>query len=211
MRFGEKIRILRTQRGLSQEQLALELGVSRQAISRWELGEVVPDTANVLRLSQLFGVSTDYLLHENYAGDRDIPAVKTAEFDLQKRQRAVGTGMFCRFGMLAAPALYHSEVRRGGETEMLPFLYVLALVFGIILACHTEKMRRSCKAPFGKLLLMDAAAVSCVCFLPPMLDWVPAGYGLLLSQLAAVPFLQRVWIILRRAYDLPDKAEKRKL
>lgn len=113
MRFGEKIRILRTQRGLSQEQLALELGVSRQAISRWELGEVVPDTANVLRLSQLFGVSTDYLLHENYAGDRDIPAVKTVEFDLQKRQRAVGTGMFCRFGMLAAPALYHSEVRRG--------------------------------------------------------------------------------------------------
>lgn len=210
MRFGEKLKQLRMRRGMSQEHLALELGVSRQAISRWELGEVVPDTANVLRVSQLFGVSTDYLLHENYSGDRDIPAVKQAEMDLQQRQQAVGTGMFCRFGMLAAPALYHARVRVGGDTEMLPFLYGMALLFGIILAYHTQKMRRVCEAPFGKLLLLDTLAVCCICFLPPVLDWIPAGYGLLVSQLAAVPFLQRIWRILRKAYGLPDKPPRQK-
>ena len=44
MTFGEKLYQLRRERGISQEFLAQELNVSRQAISRWELGEVVPDT-----------------------------------------------------------------------------------------------------------------------------------------------------------------------
>lgn len=48
MTFGEKLYRLRTEQGISQEALARKLGVSRQAISRWELGEVIPDTANVL-------------------------------------------------------------------------------------------------------------------------------------------------------------------
>lgn len=50
---------------MSQEALARELNVSRQTISRWELGEVAPDTVNVLALSKLMGVSTDYLLRDD--------------------------------------------------------------------------------------------------------------------------------------------------
>ena len=57
MTFGEKLYRLRKERGMSQEALAQELGVSRQAISRWELEEVAPDTGNVLAASRLFGVS----------------------------------------------------------------------------------------------------------------------------------------------------------
>ena len=64
MTFGEKLYQLRKQRGISQESLAQELNVSRQAISRWELNEVVPDTENVLAVSRRFGVSTDYLLRD---------------------------------------------------------------------------------------------------------------------------------------------------
>ena len=51
MTFGEKLYQLRKGRSMSQEALAGELGVSRQAISRWELGEVLPDTASVLAVS----------------------------------------------------------------------------------------------------------------------------------------------------------------
>lgn len=53
MRFGEKLYRLRKERGMSQETLAAELAVSRQAISRWELGEVVPD---LLALACAFGL-----------------------------------------------------------------------------------------------------------------------------------------------------------
>ena len=62
MNLSEKLLALRKARTMSQEELAERLDVSRQAISRWEIGEVIPDTTNVLAVSRLFGVSTDYLL-----------------------------------------------------------------------------------------------------------------------------------------------------
>lgn len=59
MTFGEKLQLLRKGRGWSQERLAEEIPISRQAVSKWESGAAMPDTENVLRISQLFGVSTD--------------------------------------------------------------------------------------------------------------------------------------------------------
>lgn len=62
MTTGQKIQALRKQRGLTQEQLAQRLGVSRQAVSRWELDESLPETANLLPLGEVLGVSLDTLL-----------------------------------------------------------------------------------------------------------------------------------------------------
>lgn len=62
MTLGSKIQKLRKEKGLSQEKLATEIGVSRQAVSKWELDESSPDTAKIVAISQLFEVSTDYLL-----------------------------------------------------------------------------------------------------------------------------------------------------
>ncbi len=64
MTLSEKILTLRKGSGMSQEELADKLNVSRQAISRWEMGTAMPDVTNVLGLSKLFGVTTDYLLHD---------------------------------------------------------------------------------------------------------------------------------------------------
>lgn len=62
MNIGKRIALCRKQAGLSQEQLAERLGVSRQAVSRWETGDATPDTEKVIQLSRLFHVTTDYLL-----------------------------------------------------------------------------------------------------------------------------------------------------
>ena len=62
MTFGEKLQALRKARSWSQEELATQINVSRQALSKRESGASVPDTENVVALSRLFGVSTDYLL-----------------------------------------------------------------------------------------------------------------------------------------------------
>ena len=86
MTFGEKLQALRKSRGWSQEQLAERIAVSRQAVSKWESGAAVADTENVVELSRLFGVSTDYLLHDDYTGDGDIPAVKSREAQLKKQK-----------------------------------------------------------------------------------------------------------------------------
>ena len=64
MTFGEKIQKLRKEAGLSQEELSYQLGVSRQAISKWERDNGYPETEKIVRMSKLFHVSLDYLLNE---------------------------------------------------------------------------------------------------------------------------------------------------
>ena len=76
MTYGEKLQALRETRSWSQEELATQINVSRQALSKWESGASVPDTENVVALSRLFGVSTDYLLLEN--GETTAQAAPTA-------------------------------------------------------------------------------------------------------------------------------------
>ena len=100
MTFGEKLQQLRKGRGWSQERLAEEIPISRQAVSKWESGAAAPDTENVVRLSAIFGVSTDYLLHDDFTGDEDIPAVKRREEELQKARNR-DTAMMVLMGIMA--------------------------------------------------------------------------------------------------------------
>ena len=62
MTIGETIQRLRTKRRLSQEQLAELVGVSRQAVSKWELNAALPDTDKLIPLARALGVSVDELL-----------------------------------------------------------------------------------------------------------------------------------------------------
>ena len=64
MTFKEKLIKLRKANALSQEELAEKIDVSRQSVSKWELGDSIPDSDKIVALSNLFGVSTDYLLKD---------------------------------------------------------------------------------------------------------------------------------------------------
>lgn len=64
MTIGVKIQNLRKQKGLSQEQLAETLGVSRQAVSKWEAEQSVPDIDKIILICDYFGVTTDYILRD---------------------------------------------------------------------------------------------------------------------------------------------------
>ncbi|NMB19445.1 MAG: helix-turn-helix transcriptional regulator [Firmicutes bacterium] len=65
MNFSDKVRMLRKEHGISQEELAGRLDVSRQAVSKWENGQGFPEMETVLRMSDLFGVSLDYLFKDD--------------------------------------------------------------------------------------------------------------------------------------------------
>ncbi len=65
MDLSDKLIALRRREGWSQEELAARLGVSRQSVSKWEGAQSVPDISRIVQLSQLFGVSCDYLLKED--------------------------------------------------------------------------------------------------------------------------------------------------
>ncbi len=62
MKIAERIQQLRKSKGLSQEQLAAQLDVSRQAVSKWESGQSVPELDKIILMSNLFETTTDYLL-----------------------------------------------------------------------------------------------------------------------------------------------------
>lgn len=82
MSFAEKILSLRTAARLSQEGLAEKLDVSRQAVSKWESGVTLPETDKLIYISNMFGVSLDYLL-------KDDMAVKPASHNTESLDRVV--------------------------------------------------------------------------------------------------------------------------
>ena len=65
MIFADKLILLRKKAGWSQEELADQINVTRQSVSKWEGAQSTPDLEKMLRLSELFGVSTDYLLKDD--------------------------------------------------------------------------------------------------------------------------------------------------
>ena len=81
MTFAEKLVQLRKRDGYTQEELSERLEVSRQTISRWEMGTAVPDSSNLLQISKLFKVSADYLLNDDYESDDDLPKVMEVKND----------------------------------------------------------------------------------------------------------------------------------
>lgn len=87
MRLSEKLASLRKEKGLTQLDLAERLSVSRQAISRWEVGTAVPSTDNLKVLSDLYGVSVDYLLNDDAELPPDPVESRTQQTESQSTSR----------------------------------------------------------------------------------------------------------------------------
>lgn len=111
MTFGEKIIRLRKSKGITQEQLAEQMGVTRQTISKWELDQSTPDLSYIKQLCEIFGVTADYLIDEN----KTEP--ETSRVHVEQEQPSVG----------------HSEINRkfvGGI--IVTVLGFLSLIFGVV-------------------------------------------------------------------------------
>lgn len=80
MELYENLARLRKEKGLSQQELAERLNVSRQSISKWELGTALPSTENLIGLSRLYGASLDYLVGNSDTREReDADSAEPAE------------------------------------------------------------------------------------------------------------------------------------
>nr|WP_325184515.1 helix-turn-helix transcriptional regulator [uncultured Oscillibacter sp.] len=115
MTFGEKLQKLRAREGLSQDALAELLNVSRQAVSRWERDETMPETEKVVRISDHFHVTTDYLLKD---GPEHFPPAS--------RPLPDPGDVWRKYGFLLAWAL-----ALWGAILCLRMLPVAAIAFGI--------------------------------------------------------------------------------
>ena len=103
MTLGQKLREIRKKFGLSQEQLAEIMNVSRQAITKWENDSGIPDVSNLQELSKVFGLTVDYLLNDQ----NQLPAlIMQKELDKDKYKhkflipfflRSFLAALFCDF------------------------------------------------------------------------------------------------------------------
>ena len=131
MNIADRIQHLRKAKGISQEELADRIGVSRQAVSKWESEQSSPDLDKVIFLSDFFEVTTDYILK----------GIETEKYAIEKNVNAiifffVATALNF-IGLIVSSAVWYEQQDAMAIVIGLIFMAMGCMVFGIGLACST--------------------------------------------------------------------------
>lgn len=164
MIFSEKLVQLRKKAGWSQEELADQMNVSRQSVSKWEGAQSVPDLEKIIRLSKLFGVTTDYLLKDEIELDEEAQTPAIDEETLSGRyvsleeasaflevktmtSRTIAYGVFLciispicllMLGVLSESGKYGLSENMAGGIGMIILLTIVAIAVGIFIYCGSR-------------------------------------------------------------------------
>lgn len=158
MLLGEKIQALRKKKGMSQEQLALQLDVSRQAVSKWELNSSIPDTDKIIQLSDLFNVTTDYLLKDAIVEEKESPILPVDRTKGYTKRFGIACILFSTISFFIvwllekiypAPIVYFNPETQSWKVGLDNFIWVyslenfmiilgISLVVGIGLLFHKQ-------------------------------------------------------------------------
>lgn len=141
MILADKIAKLRKKNGWSQEELAEKMNVSRQAVSKWESAQTIPDLGKILQLGNLFGVTTDYLLKdeiedEEFIGDALDTAVKKVSlaeansFIAHRKWASFRISIATFMCILSPVALFF--LAGASETGVLPVSEESAALYGLL-------------------------------------------------------------------------------
>lgn len=165
MTLGEKLQLLRRSRGLSQEQLAAELDVSRQAISKWECGDSTPDLDKLRAICAYFGVTTDHLIWEN---EEDAPkaAVPAKERAARGRNEVFSNALLSALLLAGIAALWGSLRISFANDAMVHIILAVAAIAAAILSMTAWKQRGRVIAPLiaatGAVLALSRLAAMLV-------------------------------------------------
>lgn len=168
MILAEKIMTLRKRAGWSQEELAAQLGVSRQSVSKWEGAQSVPDMQKVVQMSRLFGVTTDYLLKEELGEPEPAQSEPDAPLRCVTMEQAAD---YLSLRRAAAPKLAAATL-----------LCVLSPVALLLLAALSDRP--------GAALLENAAVGIGLCVLLVLVAAAVAVFITCAAQVKAYAFLE---------------------
>lgn len=168
MILAEKIMTLRKRAGWSQEELAAQLGVSRQSVSKWEGAQSVPDMQKVVQMSRLFGVTTDYLLKEELGEPEPAQSEPDAPLRCVTMEQAAD---YLSLRRAAAPKLAAATL-----------LCVLSPVALLLLAALSDRP--------GAALSENAAVGIGLCVLPMLVAAAVAVFITCAAQVKAYAFLE---------------------
>lgn len=168
MILADKIVTLRKRAGWSQEELAAQLGVSRQSVSKWEGAQSVPDMQKVVQMSRLFGVTTDYLLKEELGEPEPAQSEPDAPLRCVTMEQAAD---YLALRQAAAPKL-----------ALATLLCVLSPVALLLLAALSDRP--------GAALSENAAAGIGLCVLLVLVAAAVAVFITCAAQVKAYAFLE---------------------
>ncbi len=196
MTFSEKLITLRAGRGWSQERLAKELGVTRQAVGRWERGECLPDAVGLTGLARVFDIDSEWLLDENAAGTPEPRAarrVKLAWFDWLMLSLAAASliAMLCGLNMKSAGAILGVTYRYPKWTVLTVLARGLVWFGGgwaaVALVCSFFARPLPLKRPLKIALVILGAAVA-ILYLTCVFIAYAATLGIYLDTPVLTPF-----------------------
>ena len=160
MILADKIIELRKKNGWSQEELAEKLGVSRQAVSKWESAQSAPDIQRILDMSRIFGVSTDYLLKEELSFGEDITVPGIDESDSALR----------RVDMETASAFIAFRRQWAPRIAFATFLCIISpaalLLLGVCSEFSTLGISENMAGGIGVIILLFLVAAAVSIFIP---------------------------------------------
>ena len=168
MIFADKLIRLRKKSGWSQEELAEQMNVTRQSVSKWEGAQSVPDLEKMVRLSELFGVTTDYLLKDEIEEteflniSKDLSSIKRVSMEEANAflsikaatSKSIAYGVFlciispiCLFilGAMSEIPSYHLPENAAGGIGMIVLLSLVAAAVAIFILSGSKT------APFAYL------------------------------------------------------------
>ena len=167
MIFADKLILLRKKAGWSQEELAEQMNVTRQSVSKWVGAQSVPDLGKMIRLSELFGVSTDYLLKdeieeaEHINSSNDMPSLK-------------------RVSMEEANSFLSVKSRTAKTTAYAAFLCILSPIPLFILSAISEStagvLNEDIAGGIGMIVLIILVAIAVVMFISSGSKTAPFAY-----------------------------------
>ena len=162
MTLADRIQHLRKAKGISQEELADQIGVSRQAVSKWESGQSSPDLEKVILLSEFFDVATDYLLK----GMEPLPKENPKSKDKPNANLFSIVGTALNFmGLIVAAMVWHEEQVATATAIGLIFLVIGCMVYGIgmILSDDVTKPRAKQRFFFINIWTVTFIPLSVAC------------------------------------------------
>lgn len=127
--MADKITALRKKAGWSQEELAEQLGVTRQSVSKWEGAQSVPDMDKVVQMSRLFGVTTDFLLKDELSEEEDYTRENKA------KSPVIGAVSGIYWLLVTAVYLFYTFGPMGnGQPKYSRFIWAVAgVLFGAVM------------------------------------------------------------------------------
>ena len=194
MTIADRIQSLRKAKGVSQEELADRIGVSRQAVSKWESEQSTPDVEKIVLLSNYFEVTTDYIL-------KGIEPVKTEEKQSGKQDGGDGaaicdiTGTALNLlGVVISGLIWYSVQETAAVIAGIVFVILGVMVHEIGLLQFGKRQRLPAEYRFWRINVWLVAFIPLSVIYNMLMQGIPAPYPMMISNYMYIDFAL-FWIV----------------